>query len=301
MKTITLQQAKKIAFGKVSIALGTFDGLHIGHLALMNVVDGQPGKSAVFTFDALPVDIFQAGHKPMRLFTMEEKTAAFNKLGVDYLCVAHFDDAFAHMEKEAFEQLLQDVFSPNSVIVGYNYTYGRRAEGTALTLTQSGESQGYKVKVISPVIMDGRPVSSTRIRERIWDGDVEQANAMLGYAYSMSGVVVYGQGIGRKLGFPTANIRAAVEKIVPKNGVYGVEVDVGSQTYEGVCSIGTNPTVSKNAKQSVEAHILHFDEDIYDQTITVRFMKRVRKELRFENTKQLIAQIKKDIRAVTKS
>lgn len=300
MKTITLQQAKSISFQDLHIALGTFDGLHIGHVALVDAVKNREGQSAVFTFDALPVDLFQTGHKPMRLYTIDKKIASFEKTGIDYLCMAHFDDAFAHMDKADFEQLLHDVFAPAGVVAGFNYTYGRQAEGSANTLIEAGIRHGYSVEVIPPVIKGGQPISSTRIRECIWDGDIQSANALLGYTFSISGVVVHGKGIGRQMGFPTANICAAAEKIVPKNGVYSVEVYMDGKHYKGVCSIGTNPTVAKHAKQSIEVHILQFDTDIYDQEITVRFLKRIRDERRFGSREQLVAQIAKDIRSVAK-
>ncbi len=295
MKTITLEQAKTIEFDRASVALGTFDGLHVGHIALIDAARNYCGDTVAFTFDALPVDLFRSHHKPMQLFTMQEKIAAFERAGIDYLCVTHFDKSFAGMGKLDFEKLLVDFFSPVNVIAGYNYTYGFHAEGTADMLARDGALLGYNVEVIPEVLVNNIPVSSTKIRECLWNGQIETANNLLGYDYSMSGTVVHGKGIGKTLGFPTANINAAKEKIVPKNGVYSVGVLVGDEKLRGVCSVGVNPTIEKHAHRTVEAHILDFDRDIYNEVITVSFKKRIRDEVRFDSTMQLSEQIKKDI------
>lgn len=295
MKTITLEQAKNIEFKKATVALGTFDGLHVGHIALINAAKKHNGDTIAFTFDTLPVDLFQSHHRPMQLFTMNEKIEAFSKIGIDYLCFTRFDKSFAGMDKLDFEKLLAAYFSPVSVIAGYNYTYGYHAKGTADLLQKDSALLGYKVEVIPEVLLEGIAVSSTKIRECLWAGQVETAAKLLGYGYSMSGTVVHGKGLGASLGFPTANISVAQEKIVPKNGVYGVNVIVGSKTFAGVCSVGVNPTIEKHAKRTIEAHILDFDRDIYDEVITVTFKKRIRDEVRFDNTRQLTEQIQKDI------
>lgn len=297
MKTITLEQAKKIDFDRASVALGTFDGLHVGHIALIDAAKKHSGDTVAFTFDALPAYLFYAHHKPMQLYTMSEKIKAFERTGIDYLCVTHFDQSFAGMDKLDFEKLLVNVFSPINVIAGYNYTYGYHAEGTADQLLRDGALLGYNVEVIPKVLVNDIPVSSTKIRECLWNGQIETANSLLGYSYSMSGMVVHGKGIGRTLGFPTANINVAKEKIVPKNGVYSVQVTVADEVFKGVCSVGVNPTIEAHAQRTIEPHILNFDRDIYDATITVAFKKRIRDEIRFENTDQLCDQIQKDIDA----
>lgn len=295
MKVITLAQAKRIKFRGLSIALGTFDGLHLGHIALLEAAKRFGGESAAFTFDSLPSDILVADNKPMRLFTLEEKIAAFKSTGIDYLCVASFDKKFACKDKNAFESMLLSVFSPKNIVAGYNYTYGRRALGNIDTLKMFGDAHGCNVEIIPPVIYEGEPVSSTRIRECIAAGAVERANALLGYKYSVSGIVEKGFGLGNKLGFPTANITAAREKALPLRGVYSVEVVLGEDRYMGVCNIGVKPTVSSGIKETVEAHIISMCADIYGQKITIFFNKRLRDEMRFESKAKLTAQIKRDI------
>ena len=295
MRTITLEEAKSLQFSNASVALGTFDGLHLGHIALINAAKKHRGDTIAFTFDALPIDLFQSHHKPMQLFTMQEKIEAFCKTEIDYLCAVHFDQSFADIDKHDFEKMLVETFSPVNVIAGYNYTFGSHAEGTADMLQKDGAKLGYNAQVIPKVLVDGIPVSSTKIRKCLWDGQIETANKLLGYSYSMSGVVVHGKGIGKTLGFPTANLRVAKEKIVPKNGVFSASVTVGSRTFDGVCSVGVNPTIELHAHRSIETHILDFDADIYDEIITIAFKKRIRDEIRFESIEQLKKQITIDV------
>lgn len=295
MKIITLEQAKRTKFSDASIALGTFDGLHIGHMALIRALKGFKGENAVFTFDSLPSDLFLAEHKPEHLFTLDEKTAAFRSAGIDYLCIARFDRKFAGIDKTAFASAILNIFSPRNIIAGYNYTYGRHAQGNIDTLKTFGEQHGCNVEIIPPVIFDGEPVSSTRIRECIAAGSVERANELLGYRYSVSGTVEKGSGLGNKLGFPTANITAAREKILPLRGVYSVNVAVGGSEYKGVCNIGVKPTVSDGVRETIEAHILSLSEDLYGQNVTIYFLKRLRDEKRFGSKEELVAQIKRDI------
>ena len=295
MQIITFEQAKKINFDRASVALGTFDGLHLGHMALINEATKHEGDTVAFTFDALPVDVFKKKHKPMQLFTLEEKETAFEKTGIDYLCIAHFDKNFADIDKHDFVRMLSESFSPVNVIAGYNYTYGRRAEGTAKGLKKDSEEFGFNVEVIPKVIVDGIPVSSTKIRDLIWDGNIETANRLLGYAYSMSGKVIEGKRIGKSLGFPTANLEIPKEKIMPKSGVYSAETEIAGKTYNAVCNVGIKPTVTDEAALTVEVHLLGFNKDIYASQLKVSFKKRLRDEIRFDSKKQLSDQIKADI------
>ncbi|MDD5018377.1 MAG: bifunctional riboflavin kinase/FAD synthetase [Eubacteriales bacterium] len=294
MESITLEQAKKMRFFDLSVALGTFDGLHIGHMALMDAVR-RSGTSAVFTFDSLPIDLFCEDHKPLRLFTLNEKKAALKKTGIDYICVARFDKKFADMDKDDFAGLILKAFSPKNVVAGYNYTYGRHAKGNADSLIKFGKTHGYHVEVIPPVIFDGEPVSSTRIRDCIAAGRIERANMLLGYTYAVSGTVNKGSGLGTKLGFPTANISVAKEKILPQRGVYSVDVFLGSDKYKGVCNIGVKPTVSNGRTETVEVYIISLSENLYGEKLTVRFNKRLRDEKKFNSTSELKEQIRRDI------
>jgi riboflavin kinase/FMN adenylyltransferase len=299
MKVINLAQAKQTQFENVALALGTFDGLHIGHMALINAAKQAGTQSAVFTFDSLPADYFYGEHRPMRLMTLDEKIDAFEKAGIDYLCLAHFDKKLAGIDKDKFAAMLHDIFKPAAVIVGYNYTYGRDAKGDADTLQKAGERYGFQVQVIEPVFSEGEPVSATRIRECIEAGNVERASQLLGYSYALTGKVGTGRRIGtNKLGFPTANLIPPPEKIIPLRGVYGVCVNVQGCGYKGVCNIGVNPTVSNSVRESIETHIIGMSDDLYGKTITIRFEKRIRGEKKFNGIEELKAQIQRDIQSL---
>lgn len=299
MRVINLAQAKQIQYENVALALGTFDGLHIGHMALMNAVKQAGSQSAVFTFDSLPADYFYGEHRPMRLMTLDEKIEAFEKTGIDYLCLTHFDKKLAGIDKDKFVSMLYEIFKPVAVIAGYNYTYGRDAKGDADTMKKAGERFGFKVNVIDPVFSEGEPVSATRIRECIEAGNVERASQLLGYNYSLTGKVGSGRRIGTsKLGFPTANLIAPSEKIIPLRGVYGVSVKAEGREYKGVCNIGVNPTVSNGVRESIETHIIGMTDDLYGKTITIRFEKRIRGEEKFNSIEALKAQIQRDIQSL---
>ncbi len=299
MKVISLDEAGSIRFNRLTLALGTFDGLHVGHMALIEAAKSGAGESAVLTFDSLPMEVFSADPRPIRLFTMREKTEAIKNAGVDYLCAVHFDKAFAGMKHEAFAEMIRNRFSPERIIAGYNYTYGCRALGNVNTLQQEGTALGFKVSVIPPVIVEGEPVSSSRIRECLAAGDVEHANKLLGYAYSVSGKVGRGRGIGRRLLYPTANIVVPKEKLLPRKGVYNVDISVGGLCCRGVCNIGVNPTVSGKNRESVEAHIIGLSQKIYGEEVTVRFKKRIRDEIKFSDIQSLKEQIARDIESVS--
>ncbi len=296
MKVMNLLQAKKIQFMNTSLALGTFDGLHIGHMALIDAVKRQRAKSVVFTFDSLPADYFYGEHRPMQLMTLDEKISAFEKAGVDFLCLTHFDKKLAVIDKDKFAAMIHDIFKPVSVIAGYNYTYGRDAKGNADTLQKAGVRFGFEVQVIEPVFSEGEPVSATRIRECIEAGNVERASHLLGYNYPLTGKVGSGRRIGtHKLGFPTANLIPPPEKMIPLRGVYGVSVFAKDKDFKGVCNIGVNPTVSNSIRESIETHIIGLNDNLYGETMTIRFEKRIRGEKKFNSIGELKAQIQRDI------
>lgn len=299
MNIINLAQAKQIQFENLALALGTFDGLHIGHMALIDAAKKAGVQSAVFTFDSLPADFFYGEHRPMRLMTLEEKIAAFEKTGIDFLCLTHFNKKLAGIDKDKFAEMMNVSFHPVAVIAGYNYTYGRDAKGDADTLQKAGERYGFQVQVIEPVISEGEPVSATRIRECIEAGNVERASKLLGYSYTLTGKVGAGRRIGtNKLGFPTANLISSPEKIIPLRGVYGVSVSALDGEYKGVCNIGVNPTVSSGVRETIETHIIGLSEDLYEKTITIRFEKRIRGEKKFNSIEELKAQILRDIQSL---
>jgi len=295
MKVVTLNEARKLSFDNLSLALGTFDGLHVGHMALINAAKSGEGKTAVFTFDSLPMELFSADTRPMRLFTLDEKVDAMRLAGVDYLCAVHFDKMIAGIRHEAFIETICSAFTPKRVIAGYNFTYGWHAQGNAETLEEAGAKCHFEVCIVPPVIVEGEPVSSTRIRECLAAGSIERANKLLGYLYHVSGVVGKGRGIGHRLLYPTANLIVDKVKLLPRKGVYAVAVESNGQKYRGVCNIGVNPTVTNSGRESVEVNIIGLERELYGEALTLHFYSRIRDEIKFSDTQTLKEQIGRDI------
>ena len=271
MKTITLKQANEINFNRASVALGTFDGLHRGHNALIQAALKYVGDTVAFTFDTLPISVFKQQHRPMQLFTMQEKIEAFSKTGIDYLCVAHFDKDFAGLTRDEFETLLIDTFNPDNIIAGYNYTFGKDAEGTADVLTQDVKKLGCNVDVISKVLVNGNDVSSTKIREYLWDGDITNANNLLGYQFFITGEAH--ELTDKNSAQTTINIDVPQKKISPRNGSYNVMVKVNENLYDAVCTVDIKNGVSE--ERSVKVDIQDIKEDVAGEIVTVVFKERL--------------------------
>lgn len=271
MKTITLKKAKEIDFNRASVALGTFDGLHRGHNALIQAALNHKGDTVAFTFDTLPINVFKKQHRPMQLFTMQEKIEAFSKTGIDYLCVAHFDKDFAGLTRDEFETLIIETFNPDNIIAGYNYTFGKNAEGTAEVLLQDVEKLGCNVEVIPKVLVNGNDVSSTKIRESLWDGNIRNANELLGYQYFISEVVL--KCLNRNSKDTTVVIDIPQKKIAPKNGSYSVMTKVRGSFYDAVCKVGE---FAIGNKRTIEVVIQDLNKDITNEPVTVVFKERLR-------------------------
>lgn len=302
---ITINSKPEIKDQKgVAAALGTFDGMHVGHIALIDklkeIAREHDLKTLVYTFTSVPSELFSRSKKTIRLFTLEEKIAAFEKQGIDYLVMQDFDKKYADIAADDFLRRLKADFGVNYVAVGSNFTYGAKAMGTAQTLRDEAEKNGFKVFILDPVMMNGLPVSSSRIREEISKGKTESAALLLGRNYSVSGTVVEGRRIGRSIGSPTINLKYEKEKLLPKNGVYITRAHMRGCVYPAVTNIGYNPTVSEDQSIHLETHILEFAQKIYGERVKVEFIKRLRDEIKFKNKEMLKAQIESDIRNAEK-
>jgi len=284
---------------RIAAALGTFDGLHLGHRALIDelkkVAEAEGLSTLAYTFTSVPSELFGKHKAGMRLFTLDEKIKAFEKLDIDYLVLMDFDRAYAAIPEDAFIKSLKDSFNIAYLVVGYNFTYGKNAQGDAVTLQKEAASYGFKADIIAPVLLNGLPVSSSRVREALLSGAVEDAAAMLGTSYAITGTVVEGKRIGRNLGYPTINIKYEKAKLLPKNGVYFTRAKVAGRYHESITNIGFNPTVSDGSLVSLETHILDFEKAVYGETVKVAFEKRLRDEIKFPNREMLKQQIEKDI------
>ncbi|MGI6206532.1 MAG: bifunctional riboflavin kinase/FAD synthetase [Anaerovoracaceae bacterium] len=280
------------------VAMGNFDGIHRGHRALIQqaVEDAHAAgvKSTVFTFSENPRNIL-AGHTVVRnIVYPEDKIELIRELGVDYLVSVPFNESLMKQLPDDFvKDILVGKFNVTETVCGFNFTYGYKAGGNAETLKAAGKELGFSAKVI-PAITDGDDtISSTLIRQKIAEGDVERAAQLLGRNYSIKGTVVHGNEIGRTIGFPTCNITVDETMITPANGVYFSYCHVDGKRYCSVTNVGNKPTIGTYDK-NIETNILDFDRDIYGQTVTVEFLKRRRMERKFSGIEELQSEINKD-------
>ncbi|MDO5516208.1 MAG: bifunctional riboflavin kinase/FAD synthetase [Clostridium sp.] len=279
------------------IALGSFDGLHLGHLSLVYKVIEEAkkhdGKSMVYTFKNHPRTLINKDSAPKLLMDNDEKVRVLNEHGVDIVCFQEFDDEFMKITPEEFVKLLIEKFNARGLVVGFNYRFGYKNSGDIELLKRLQKKYKYELYVMEPCTYKDEVISSTRIRKAIEDGNVEDAYKMLGVPYTLKGVVVHGREIGRTIGFPTANLCYDKKFILPCEGVYYTNVKVNNKLYKGITSVGYNPTV--NGKDlTIETHILNFDNDIYEHDIEVKFIKKIRNNIKFGTIDELKNQLKKD-------
>ena len=284
---------------KTIITIGTFDGVHIGHKKILQKVVAEAKKnnltSAVLTFFPHPRFILNQNSDLKLLNTIEEKKALLNSTGLDALLIHPFDQEFANLSAEEFvKKILVDQLNISKIIIGHDHRFGKNRSADINNLIQFGTKYNFEVEQISAQELNEIAISSTKIRTALNEGNINLANNYLGYPYSFSGKVIKGKQIGRTIGFPTANIEIQEPlKLLPKNGVYIVKCLVKNQEVNGIMNIGNRPTVN-GTSQSIEVHLLNFDEDIYGLEITVKMIDFIRNEQKFENLDQLKSQIQKD-------
>lgn len=282
------------------LTIGNFDGVHLGHQAILKKIVSRAkeagGSSIVFTFEPHPLKVI-APDKDIRLITScDEKTRLLEDAGVDAVICANFTREFAEQDPDEFvKNVLHEKIGVAEIYIGHDYAFGKGRKGTISHLKELGKRYGFYVGVIEPVVIDDAVVSSSRIRQMILDGNVDNAAKLLGRNYALTGIVVKGAGRGRKLGFPTANIELPSE-LIPKDGVYAVKVKKGDKAYDGVANIGNKPTF-KNERFGVEAYLFDFNESLYNETLEIEFVKRIRNERAFKNAEELIAHMKDDVSA----
>lgn len=283
------------------VTLGIFDGVHTGHKSLLLQLTKKAkeidGESVAIIFSPHPRLVLEKDH--LNLFfltTMDEKIKLLEGSGIDHLIVIDFDKAFSRIEACDFiRDYLAGRLHTRHLIVGYDHHFGRKGSGDFETIQMCAEKLDFTVERVAGFETGKGPVSSTQIREALLSGRIEEAGQLLGYAYSLTGQVVEGRKLGRYIGYPTANIKTDPHKLIPANGVYATEVLSGGRNYPGMLSIGTNPTVNSAADmRSIEVNILDFEGDIYGETITVSFIKRLRDERKFETVQKLAAQMAVD-------
>lgn len=287
-------------YPRIVIALGMFDGIHLGHRHIIRTAVRKAheigGTALVFSFLNHPRSIVGTGGSPRRISSEGIRRKLLKNLGVDALVEIPFTAHFAKTEAIDFLTLLYQYFSPKYIVVGENYTFGRYGRGTPVLLRQEAVHYGFQPIICAPVICDGETVSSTRIRALIQQGDIVKVNEYLGSPFSIIGPVVHGEARGRQLGFPTANIEIHEENEIPPNGVYAVTVQHGADGYAGVANIGNNPTFG-GCKRRLEVHLFDFSKDLYGENLTVSFYAHIREERRFSSVDSLIAQVESDKKA----
>lgn len=277
-----------------SIALGMFDGVHRGHQALLKKAaeEGkkQGCKSMAFTFSNHPAEIF--GKSTALLSTPEQRKQWMLDSGVDRVEMIPFTKEFAFLSSEAFLDYLMEHYPVRGLVAGFNYTFGRYGRGTEKTLLRLGKKHHLSVHIVEPVLYEGVPISSSRIREALMRGEITKARDMLGRPYTLKGKVISARGIGRSLGYPTANLRTE-GLLWPMDGVYASAVRTGGEIFVAVTNVGNNPTLS-GQNRSLETHLLEVKRDLYDQELEVAFLKRLREERRFPTLGDLKFQIGRD-------
>lgn len=283
------------------VILGFFDGLHLGHQALIRQarrladLNSPPKKVLLYTFDRHPLEIVDPARAPKLLTPLEEKIALLHEFPVDFLLVGKFDRAIAKLSPAVFlKKIIQEKLRPAALVIGFNYRYGHQHKGNVATLLKQFSSADLPVTVVKPVRIKGEPVSSTRIRRVLLDGNAAEAKALLGRPYLVQGPVVKGEGRGTPMGIPTANMQIPPRKLLPRLGIYAGFARVDGKTYGSVLSIGKRPTFhDKNV--TFEAHLLGFKGNLYGKKISVDLLKRRRDEEKFESVEALVKKMKEDL------
>ena len=279
------------------MTIGTYDGIHLGHQALLarlNEHAKQRGTPAVLlTFEPMPREYLAPNDPPARLTSLRERWRILSGTPLDYLWLLRFGGALRNLPGEAFAQLLTRELRPRLVVVGHDFRFGRNGEGTAAVLAAAGTHMGFDVDVLVPVMLDGERISSSGVRAALACGDFERARRWLGRPWSMRGRVMPGKGLGRDLGFPTANLPLERRR-APVAGIFAVRVHgVASAALPGVASLGTRPTIG-GVEALLEAHLFDFCGDLYGREIEVEFVAKLRDEIWFVTLEALTAQVRRD-------
>ncbi len=280
------------------VTIGTFDGLHLGHQALLDRLAEHARRlsrpAMMLTFEPTPREYLTPDRAPARLTSWRERWHILRKRGLDYMCVLRFDEQLRNLSGEQFAALLAHELQSHLVVVGHDFRFGRHGEATAERLAEAGTRLGFGVDIVEPVLLDGVRISSSGIREALARSDFAQAGTWLGRPYSMTGRVVAGQKLGRKLGYPTANLRTGRRR-VPVAGIFAVRVHrLGDVPLRGVASLGTRPTVDGGGEMLLEAHIFDFAGDLYGREIEVEFVAKLRDEAKFADLEALVVQMNAD-------
>lgn len=283
----------------LSLALGFFDGIHLGHVKVIkNAVKYARDnglESAVITFSSHPAQKFNPNFEGY-VMPPDKRFEYFEALGVDYCWVLDFETLVNIEAEDYIKDILVKNFSPKAITSGFNHDFGKNKKGTPALLREFSDIFGYEYFEIPPVLMEGKTVSSSAVREYMRSGDIENLNKFLGYNFGFQGKVIHGNNLGSELGFRTANLNYPKDCVRLKYGVYGIIADIEGFKYKGIANFGVKPTLGDGVKSPVlEVHILDFNEDIYGKSISVEFKNFIRSEKKFNSIHDLTEQIKSDI------
>lgn len=281
------------------VTIGTFDGVHIGHKAILkrltDAAEANRLESVLLTFFPHPRQVVQSVSNLRLINTIEEKKKLLEKEGLGSLVIHPFTKEFSRLTAEEYvRDILVKELAAKKIIIGYDHRFGKNRTADISDLKEYGKIYGFEVVEISAQELDEVAVSSTKIRRALENGDIATANNYLGYEYFLTGTIVKGRKIGRTINFPTANIHIdETYKLIPKIGVYVVRTLINNKTYYGITSIGTNPTVNGDTK-TIETHLLDFEGDLYGKTLEISFLKYIREEKKFESVPELQSAIEED-------
>jgi len=280
------------------LAVGVFDGVHLGHQALIRgLVGGAQAAGATpiaATFDPLPAQVLAQDPPQSTLADAPERAALLEHAGARAVIVFTFDKAFSQQSAEAFIKRVTSAGDVQRIVVGPDFKFGHGREGAVPALRTLGERYGFAVTVVEPIALGGAVVSSTRIRQALREGDLDTAQALLGRPYSVTGTIVRGEQRGRALGFPTINVAPPPDKLLPHDGIYATWVVLGDTRYRAASSLGVRPTLGGGPRK-LESFILDFSDEVYGQQATVTFVERLRDEIRFDSADDLAKQIANDV------
>ena len=289
-------------FRNAVITIGAFDGVHMGHRLIIDRLKAQAeainGETVIITFHPHPRKVVSSTILGVRLInTLHEKIELFRQLGMNHVVVVPFTDAFANQPAEEYvKKFLVEKFRPHTIIIGHDHRFGKERTGNYLLLEKMAAENNYELQEIPKQVLNEIAISSTTIRQSLLSGKIDIADKLLGYEFFFTGIVVHGNKLGRKLGYPTANLKVTdEEKIVPGNGIYAVyaKPEDSNDKLKGMMSIGIRPTINGKQK-TIEVNIFDFDEEIYDQHLKVYVKKYLREELKFDNLEDLVKQIDQD-------
>jgi riboflavin kinase/FMN adenylyltransferase len=294
-----ISQFRKACRDRHVLSLGNFDGVHLGHRAILqatvSAAKALAARTSALIFTPHPMQVLAPERFPALLITTEDRIALLGAAGIDYIVVEQFTREFAATDAETFARgVLKETLNVSGVVIGFDYTFGCHGSGSSADMQRFGEMLRFRVDVISPVTVNNVPASSSRIRALLSAGKVEEAAEMLGYPFYLRGRVVRGDGRGRQLGFPTANLQIPPDLVQPGHGVYLSRVLLAGRSFWGVTNVGNRPTFCRG-EPTMEVHLLDTEEDIYGRELTVYFLRKIRDEEVFAGSAQLQEQISRDL------